>query len=284
MKFRPKQANGDVNVPKTHPLVEMAWLAGGLALIIASIYLFLTFLTGWIVAVLPVEAEVWIGKKILQNDPGMPCEPLQKRLNDLVDYLPQDSPLRKYQFSVRVVDSNLVNAVALPGGTIVVFSKLLKEINSENELSMILAHELGHYAHRDHLKRLGKGLIFGAASWFIFRDSSQPLLMPFVVVMDARYSQAQEEKADLWGLELLNKRYGHVGGAVDFFQRLLEKKDVGKLTHFLASHPHPKKRIEKLVSTARNKGYPIGKTEPIGEDIKEFLEKCCSKPLPKSED
>ena len=45
-----------------------------------------------------------------------------------------------------------MNAVALPGGNIVVFAGLLKEIKSENELAMILGHELGHFAHRDHLR------------------------------------------------------------------------------------------------------------------------------------
>ncbi len=276
MRFHPRPANGNVNVPKTHPLAEMAWLAGGLFVIIAVVYLLLTLLTGWVVTALPVEAEVWIGEKILQNDPGMPCEPLQKRLDQLVACLPQNSSLRHYPFSVRVIDSKYVNAIALPGGTIVVFSGLLKEVESENELSMILAHELGHYAHRDHLKRLGKGLIFGAASWLIFKDGSQPLLMPFAEIMEARYSQAQEERADLWGLDLLNKRYGHVGGSQAFFSRLLEKGDRGKFAHLLASHPHPGKRIENLVRAAQKKGYPMGEVQPVEDDIKAFLKRCCN--------
>ncbi len=272
MKFVPKEADGAVNISKTHPLAEMAWLGGGLFLLAALVYLGLTLLTGWIVHHLPVDAEVWIGKEILQQEPGIPSPPLKKRLDALVECLPQGSPLKRYDFSVRLIESDTVNAVALPGGTIVVFSGLLKEVASENELSMILAHELGHFAHRDHLKRLGKGIILGAASWLLFKNSSQPFLFTFVSGLDARYSQSQEEDADMWGLHLLYRRYGHVGGSVDFFARLLKKKRQGRLAYLFASHPHPQKRIERLVAVAREQKYPVKAVEPLGSDIQNLLE------------
>jgi len=271
MKFVPKQADAKVNISKTHPLIEMAWLAGGLFLLIALVYLTLTLMTGWLVKHMPLEAEVWLGKKILMDEPGTPSPVLEKRLKTLIASLPPDSPLHQYKFSVHILKTDKVNAVALPGGTIVVFSGLLKEVGSENELSMILAHELGHYAHRDHLKRLGKGIVLGALSWVLFRNSSQPLLFSFISGLDARYSQSQEEKADLWGLDLLYKRYGHVGGATDFFERLLIKAKAKKFEYLLASHPYPGKRIKKIIQRAKEKGYPIYPTQPLGEDIKRIL-------------
>jgi Zn-dependent protease with chaperone function len=65
--------------------------------------------------------------------------------------------LPKFSYKVSVHDQATVNAVALPGGNIIVFKGLLTELKSENEVAMILAHELGHYAHRDHLHGIGQG-------------------------------------------------------------------------------------------------------------------------------
>ena len=75
-----------------------------------------------------------------------------------VGELPPDSPISNRPFHVYVTEVDDINAIALPGSNIIVFSGLLQNIQSENELVMVLGHELGHYAHKDHLRGLGRGL------------------------------------------------------------------------------------------------------------------------------
>jgi Zn-dependent protease with chaperone function len=87
-----------------------------------------------------------------------------RTLQALVDRLQTQCAALPYQITVHVQPSTAVNAAALPGGHMLVFSGLLTEMRSENELAFVLAHELGHYAHRDHLRGLGRALVLMAAS------------------------------------------------------------------------------------------------------------------------
>lgn len=268
MKFTPRELEGNVNVSSTHPLAEFAWLVGELALIVAVVYFALGLVADLTAAKIPVEAESWLGRRALATFPGEANQALERRLQALLRALPADSPLHRYRFTVHLLESEEVNAVALPGGHIVVFSGLLRKVRTENELAMVLAHELGHFAHRDHLKGLGRGLgITVAALLLLGADSSAAefssnLFLPFA----ARYSQKQEAAADAFGLDLTAARFGHAGGATDFFTRL-EAESGGRLPYLLASHPHPEDRIAKLRERIGQQGYAVKTTIPLAADL-----------------
>jgi len=262
MKFTPKLADGDVNISKGNPLKEAAWFVSGLVIILGLLYIVLGFVAGQVAMRLPVKAEVWIGRKISAGFQDRSNQYLQRHLDDLVKALPADSPLHAYTFRIYLDDSEKVNAFALPGGSIVVFKGLLQAVESENELDMVLAHELGHFAHRDHLQAMGRSLLVVVGSWLLPGDQSADIVPWLAGKLERRYSQKQEAAADRWGLDLLNRRYGHVGGATDFFKRLVGK-GRNHLAYFLATHPHPEDRLHSLETLIRQNGYPVRATIPV---------------------
>ena len=261
MKYTPRELADNVNVSVTHPLKELVWMVGGLVAIVVIVSLAFWLISEWVVPRVPVDVEVWAGKKLMGQVSGTQNQELTGILHRLLKALPPDSPLRRYNFSVRVADSKEVNAVALPGGRIVVFSGLLVQARSENELAMVLGHELGHYAHRDHLRALGRGLGVTLAMAMMFGKDSQAasLASDMFHGMEMRYSQKQEQAADAFGLDLLEAGYGHVGGATDLFSRLTGKAG-SKYSYVLASHPHPEARISALRAMIAAKGYPVRAT------------------------
>jgi predicted Zn-dependent protease len=267
MKFTPKALEGNVNVSRTHPLAELAWLAGGLLTLVAAVYLILWLVTDLLLPQVPVGVEVWAGKHLLHQVAASRNPPLQQRLDALLAALPADSPLQRYDFSVSVVKNEEVNAMALPGGHIVVFSGLLQQVRSENELGMVLAHELGHYARRDHLRGMGRGLGATLVLATLFgRDSSAARIASRLFTgVEMRYSQAQEAAADAFGLHLLAARYGHAGGATDFFSRLAGQGN-SRFSYLLASHPRPEARIASLQQMISAAGYRLAATEPLQGD------------------
>jgi len=269
MKFTPKLPDDSVNVSKTHPLVELFWLLGGLVLACEIVFALLGLAADWAAAKIPINMENWLGDQALSQFPSQENPELKLRLQDLLDKVPSDSPLRQYHFRVFLSSNEEVNALAFPGGNIVVYSGLLKEIESENELSMILGHELGHFAHRDHLRALGRGLGLAVASALLFgQDSTTSRLVSNTLLsFQVAYSKAQEAAADRFGLELLNRRYGHAGGGTDFFVRMA-KKTGGRLPYLLASHPHPQVRIEKLHALIDEHGYQVGATLPLADGLR----------------
>ena len=268
MKFTPKHIDENVNVSKTHPLVELAWLVGGMLLLAMVFYLVLGVTADLAVAKIPIKAEVWLGEHFVDSFEANENEPLRRRLQTLLDNLPADSPLHNYTFTVQLVKNREINALALPGGHIVVFSGLVEQAESENELAMVLAHELGHFAHRDHLERLGRGLGLTVATMLVFGEDSavSRLVSNLFLVTESSYSRQQESEADSFGLDLLVSSYGHAGGAADFFARV-GKKAGSRGPYLLASHPHPDDRIEGLQRLISENGYPVEMTTPLGDDL-----------------
>ncbi|MDD2318899.1 MAG: M48 family metallopeptidase [Geobacteraceae bacterium] len=263
MKYTPRELADNVNVSHNHPLAELAWLVGGLVVIVAIISLGFWWLAELVVPRVPVDVEVWAGKQLLEKYRYQENPDLTKLLHTLLQTLPPKSPLRTYDFSVHVADNEAVNAMALPGGQIMVFSGLLKQVRSENELAMVLGHELGHYAHRDHLRGLGRGLgVTLALAMFFGQDSALAgLASDLFLGMEMSYSRQQETAADAFGLDMLVAGYGHAGGATDFFSRLAGQAG-GTFPYLLASHPHPGDRIVVLRKMIAQKGYPLGNTVP----------------------
>lgn len=265
MKFTPKLADGDVNVSREHPLKEAAWLVGGVILLLVLLYIVLGFVASLAATHLPVNAEIWIGTKLSARFQGQTNAVLQQHLDELLRALPDDSPLHAYPFKIYLNDSDKVNAFALPGGSIVVFKGLLQTVESENELDMVLAHELGHFAHRDHLQAMGRSLLVVVGSWLLPGDQSSDMVPWIAGKLEKKYSQKQEAAADSWGLDLLNRRYGHVGGATDFFKRLAGK-NKSHFAYFLATHPHPENRMQSLNTLIQQNGYAVRETIPLTLD------------------
>lgn len=268
MKFTPRELHGNVNVSATHPLVELAWMVGGLLFIGLAVLLLLGLGSDYAASHLSPQQERWLGEHLSLPFPGESNPALQTRLDGLRQSLPADSPLRDYPFRVQVVETPEVNAVALPGWRIVVFRGLLDKVGSENELAMVLAHELGHFAHRDHLRSLGRGLGITFLSLILFGPDSSVSNAAGKLLLDAgsHYSRQQETAADRFGLELLVARYGHAGGATDFFRRF-DAEAGSRIPYLLASHPHPGDRIQALEELIAGAGYPLRDVEPPAEEL-----------------
>jgi Zn-dependent protease with chaperone function len=106
-----------------------------------------------------------------------------------------------------VLRSQVPNAFALPGGRVYVLSKLLAKSDTPDELAGVLAHEFGHVAHRDGLRRLIRdggtsflvGLLFGDVT------GSGAVLMAGRAVLSATYSRGDEQRADAFAVTTLHR-------------------------------------------------------------------------------
>jgi beta-barrel assembly-enhancing protease len=148
----------------------------------------------------------------------------------------------------------------------VVFSGLLDEVKSENGLAFVLAHELAHITHRDHLRGLGRGLVlFGVSAVLLGSDAGlTEVLAPVGHLGAATYSRSREEAADATALNTLNCLYGHVGGATEFFESMKgEPSALTELSHYAASHPSMQSRIDTLNATIRASGLQVGPVTPL---------------------
>jgi Zn-dependent protease with chaperone function len=256
-RYTPKPTDGNVNVPRTNPLREFAVLLGGLLGILLAIYVAAGLAVGFVVEHMPAGAEKAMASAFALKYGSARQTPTERYLQGIVNGLDGEG-----RYTVHVVNSPEVNAMAVPGGTIIVLSGLVKQARSENELAFVLGHEIGHFRNRDHLKGLGRSLVLVAISATVLGTDSDVtrFLMDSLTKAEMRFSQKQETAADLTALELMNRRYGHVGGGTAFLEKMAHKNHRGRFAYFFASHPYPPDRIEKLKERIRKRGYTVGKT------------------------
>jgi predicted Zn-dependent protease len=235
----------------------------------------------WLVGVL-VNALVWSIPPSVEQQLGALIVPAYERqakpsatqdtLNQLLDRLEAKMPAEQRQnrdYQVFYIPDATVNALAIPGDRVIIYKGLLNQMESENELMMVLGHELGHFAHRDHLRGLGRGLVLQLALATFFGDTGSLAAIAAsgaVELSKAQFSQGQEKEADEFGLTLLYATYGQAAGATDFFARLSRKEGVNLA--ILATHPPSQARVKRLEDLIKERKYPIGQRTPLPPTLK----------------
>ncbi len=160
----------------------------------------------------------------LQAAPGVP--PLKYRLS----YVSEPEP----------------NAFALPGGRIVLTHGLLESLDEEIAIAFVLAHELGHFAGRDHLQRLGRQIGFGAGLRILTGGSSTGVIDSVANLLVLNYSRDEESAADRFALEVLDELYGTREGAERLFEILEAKESLPTWAYMFQTHPDTAKRIREI--------------------------------------
>ncbi|MBF0607994.1 MAG: M48 family metallopeptidase [Candidatus Magnetobacterium sp. LHC-1] len=272
MNYTHKNIEGNVNVSSPTLRRELFVLLGITVAGVVVIYIALGLTVDLLVAWMPegFEDRMSVLSPVVFDDKTEHGK-ARGYLQGHVDNLAREAfPDKKTPYRVHIIDDAKPNAMALNGRLILVSTTLLKELRSQNELTFVLAHELGHYAHRDHLRAMGRSLAIMVLTATIFGDNST--ISSFIVnslsAMETRYSRGQETRADLFALELLYKHYGHVAGASDFFERLSKQDSTGPYAYLLASHPYPLHRIKTLNDHIKQMNYPVKKLTPVSEELK----------------
>ena len=267
MKYTPRQGETNFNVSPVSVWRELLILLGGLAVIIAGLYLLMGFAVDLTAERISPEFEARLGRIISPRFPLVgDDDPRRLCLQELVDRIQEKCVHLPYHFKVMLAKDPRINAFALPAGVIVVLTGLLEKAESENELVFILGHEMGHFAHRDHLRRMGRSLVLLAAVTMVFGPDSSlsDLVAGSLGLAELNFSRRQETAADEFGLRVLKCFYGNTCGADIFFSKIPATGDPGRFGHYFSSHPQNRRRIAHL----RNLGAsncPPGSLRPLAD-------------------
>lgn len=161
-------------------------------------------------------------------------------------------PHLTYHFEI--LDTEVENAFAAPGGYIYVTRGLLALMNSEAELATVLGHELGHVAARHSARQMTRSILVTlgiALAGELSRDFRKvaPLTMVASQLLFLKYSRKDEYQADALGLEYAIKAGYDSQRMVDFFNslmRLTESHGGVKVPNFLSTHPLTQRRIDRI--------------------------------------
>jgi len=243
----------------------LTWAAGAVASVALIIFVLVPLMANQLAEYLPPEGEKALGDATFEQirvalnetgfDPVKICDSptgvaaldqMQSRLNPYAD-LP-------YPIQVHVLDHDMVNAFALPGGHIILFRGLIDAAQAPEEVAAVFAHEIGHVVGRDPtrdaLRSAGSIGVLG----LLFGDFAGGTVVLFLAnqLINASYSQQAEADADTYAHGLMSTAELSPAALGTMFQRLKDEYGdaEGIVAHF-ASHPQLAARIEASMQAAQ---------------------------------
>ncbi len=204
-----------------------------------------------------IEREIALGKGLAQE-----VERTSKLIDDpvVVEYvnrvgqnLVRNSDAR-VPFTIKVIDSDEVNAFALPGGFFYVNSGLILRAQEESELAGVMAHEISHVIARHGTRQATKGemmqlatiplILLGPGGWAGYGlYQALNLAIPLSYL---KFSRDDEREADFLGIQYMYKAGYDPNSYVTFFERIQadEKRRPGSIPRIFSTHPPTPERIE----------------------------------------
>ena len=157
----------------------------------------------------------------------------------------------KLPFTIKVIDSEEINAFALPGGFLYVNSGLLLVTEDEAELAGVMAHEIAHVAARHATRQMTRSQIIDLASLPLIAFGGGLVVAARETVSSLtvrNFSRNFESEADYLALEYVYKAGYDPGALISILERLERPEDLspGALVKAFATHPQTSDRIRKM--------------------------------------
>jgi predicted Zn-dependent protease len=234
---------------------EVALLLGAPILLALGAWALFGVLVDLGVRHVPPEVERTLGDGMAQvvRQSGHPCS--APELEALARRLAAQAGLDAEHLDVAVLDDETVNAFALPGGHVFVFTGLLKKAQSPDEVAGVLAHELGHVVLRHHLRSALRSLGVGAVASAVFGDTSgltALLAAGSSQLLGLAFSRDQETEADAFAVSLA-EQVGFDPLAVGRFLERMEES--GAPPSLLRTHPAGPERHRALEKLAKGRRW-----------------------------
>lgn len=207
---------------------------------------------------LSTSEEIQLGQQfaaqIEAQEPVLEDAAMQSYVADIGRRLAAVAPRRDVPYSFKIIDApDTVNAFALPGGYIYVYTGLMKICDNEAELAAVLAHEIAHVAAHHHGEMITRQIGMDLATDILLGDKPHAAAaiatQLFTTGISARYSRAQEREADTLGMDILYRGGYQPDAMITFMQKLLayDRQHGGRRQlPIFATHPAPDERVQLL--------------------------------------
>ncbi len=235
------------------------------ALILAGYFLFLPWVAGVLARSVPAGIEQQIGRAAIEQlaPVAQRCEEesVRRPVRAIVDKLGKRAPDMGYAFQVYIVKDKMVNALATPGGYIVVYTGLLEKTESPEELAAVLAHEMTHVTARHSTVAVMRAMTFWIMLSYLIGDPSGILVQAAGAMSQLSYQRGQEEEADRGAMQLFERTHVDPRGLERAFTMLSkETPSLPASARYFSTHPRTEDRLAGIRKWRAAAGY---RPEPL---------------------
>jgi Zn-dependent protease with chaperone function len=266
----------------------VGWSIAAMATLVLGAVYGVPALAGKIAPLVPLGVERWLGEAVDRQartllDKGSSDRPFEcgggqgeaagrAALGRLIGKLEAAAGL-PIPLEAKVVRRAEANAVALPGGRIYVFEGLIEKSERADELAGVLAHEIGHVAHRDGtrsiLQSAGISFLFGMLLGDFVGGGA--VVIGARAVLQSSYSRDVESAADRYGVELMERAGGDPRALGTVLTRLSGAIHPG--ADILSDHPDTQARVDVINTLAK----PQATSQPLLEPSEwQALKRICA--------
>lgn len=274
MQYTNPQIPEGINTSQSHPLKELFILGGGvIAIVVISLYLLIVTVDFFADKVPFAWEQSFPVESLLQQETTAAPAYLQKLTRQIAAAM--DLP-EGMQVTLHYVNSDTVNAFATLGGHMVLHRGLLQKLHSEDELVMVIAHEIAHLKYRHPISAASHSLL-AMMVLSIFTSSADDVLNRLIgtsgLLTLMKFSRDYEYHADAAAVDLLLQRYGHAQGAVALFDVFKAEHGETEPVDFFNTHPLTERRIERVLAVAQNQSiFSAGKKmQPLPVEFTDWL-------------
>jgi predicted Zn-dependent protease len=170
----------------------------------------------------------------------------------------------KFAWQVKIIDDDkTLNAFAVPGGYLYVYTGLIKFLDTEDQLAGVMGHEIAHAAQRHSTQQMTKIYGLDALTQIITGKSDPGVLSQIALsLLSLKFSRSHESEADQYSVIYLCNTTYNAAGAAGFFEKM--QGHGGAPPEFLSTHPNPGNRVNDIKKKAQEmacKGSATNKTE-----------------------
>ncbi|WP_395372971.1 M48 family metallopeptidase [Marinicella sp. W31] len=260
MKFENPQIPENFNVSKRNHLLDFLVLCAGAAALITVVVLILGLMAGWLAHKIPFEHERLLSapfenqfKKASDTETEAYLERVVRSI-EVCSELPEGMSIHFHY-----LEDDVFNAFATLGGNIVIYKGLLERMENENELAMVIAHEIAHVKNRHPIQAMGRAVVVSVAISALFGGTNNPLEQSGLLTL-LSFNRSMEIEADTAALKAMHKCYGHINGAESMFdelEKIQKEYGVNSKVSLFSTHPLNDNRVANIRKIGIEQGWPL---------------------------
>lgn len=207
---------------------------------------------------------------MIQNSETLVETPSQiDPIKNIIDQIKEANDIQT-EIKLHVVEKDFINAFAIPDGNLVLFTGLIQECQSAEELAGVIGHEMAHIVEKHVMKKLVKEVGLSVLLTMVSGTNSTVVQETFKSLTSSAYDRTLESEADLTSVEYLNNAGIDIRPMADFLFRIsLDQAHIHDTFQLMSSHPDSEERARAILE---EESYDDHTYEPLmsPEEWKEF--------------